>query len=76
MVTLATRVRADILRGVAEQWSASGKVKMFVSSFNSRPVLHVRDLPDGTTKAMTFSDVIDRYGRNIKQEHLESAYNV
>ena len=24
---------------------------------------------------MTFSDVIDRYGRNIKQEHLESAYN-
>ena len=24
---------------------------------------------------MTFSDVIDRYGRNIRQEHLESAYN-
>ena len=75
VVTQATRVRADILRAVSDHWSSSGKVKMFVSSFNSRPVLHVTDLPNSPSRAMTFSNVIDRYGKNIKQENLEFAYH-
>ena len=58
VVTLATRVRADIMRGIVDQFAAPGKVKMFVSAFNSRPVLHVTDLPNGTPHAMTFSDVM------------------
>ena len=74
VVTLATRVREDILRAVSEQWSTSGKVKMLVSAINSRPVLHVKDLPDGVSCPMTFSDVIDRYGRDIKQEYLQHAF--
>ena len=74
VVTLATRVRADILRAVSDQFSTSGKVKMYVSAFNSRPVLHVTDLPNGSPHAMTFSDVMDRYGRDIKPEFLENAY--
>ena len=74
IVTLAPRVSADILRGVSDQWADSGKVKMYVSAFNSRPVIHVKDLPDGPTRAMTLSDVIDRYGNDIKQSSLINAY--
>ena len=58
---------------MADQWADSDKTKMYVSSFNSRPVLHVNDLPDGPSRALTFSDVIDKYGRYIKQKFLEAA---
>ena len=47
---------------------------MFVSAFNSRPVIHVRELPNGQTRVMTFSGVIDRFGDDIKQDQLHFAY--
>ena len=53
VVTLATRVRSDIRRAVAEQRSKPNKLSMFVSAFNSRPVIHVRDLPNGPKRVMT-----------------------
>ena len=43
LVTLATRVRADILRWIADQRTKPGKLQMLVSAYNSRPVLHVKD---------------------------------
>ena len=33
----------------------------------------MNDLPDGPSRALTFSDVIDKYGRYIKQKFLEAA---
>ena len=59
VVTLATRVRADIMRSIAEQRSRPEKLRMVVSAFNSRPVIHVKELLNGKTSVMTFSDVID-----------------
>ena len=40
-VTLATRIRADILRALADKLNNGGK-QYFVSSYNSRPVLHFK----------------------------------
>ena len=74
VVTLATRVRADILRAVAEQRTRPNKLSLFVSAFNSRPVVHIKELPNGPTSVMTFSDVIERFGEDIKQDQLQFAY--
>ena len=45
-----------------------------MSAFNSRPVIHVKEVASGITKVMTYSDVIERHGREIKQSQLEQAY--
>ena len=47
---------------------------MFVSGYNSRPVIHVKDVKSGATRVMTFSDVIDKFGMDIKQDQLINAY--
>ena len=47
---------------------------MFVSAFNSRPVLHFTEVPYGLARAMIFSDIIDRFGGDIKQSQLDQAY--
>ena len=42
-VTVATRVRADVLRAIADNKKREGNVNMFMSAYNSQPVLHVED---------------------------------
>ena len=74
-VCLATRVRADILRAIAKQMAPESGEDMFVSAYNSRPVLHIKgDTNTQRPFVMTFADAVRRFGGKIKDEYLEDAY--
>ena len=49
MVTLATRVRVDIMRAMERQFSTEDQ-KMYVRQFSSRPVITIKRKTNGTTK--------------------------
>ena len=69
-VTLATRVRVDIMRAIAKRYNSDTE-EMFVTSFNSRPTLHTRQKQEGLrTMAYTFSDALSRYGADLTVEEL------
>jgi hypothetical protein len=73
-VTLATRVRVDILKAMAKQYATEG-VEMYVSAFSSRPMLHVRPKEEGgRSMALTFSDALGRYGSGMNESELGEAY--
>ena len=73
-VTLGTRVRVDILKAIAEQYS-NDKEKMSVSAFVSRPMLHVRSKEGGQRLGTyNFSDALARYGANLTEKELSVAY--
>ena len=73
-VCLATRVRVDILRGIARQFTVEGGDDMFVSAFNSRPVLRIKEPNNQRDYALTFADAIARFGPLIQEENLTEAY--
>ena len=74
-VCLATRVRVDILRVIARQFTVEGGEEMYVSAYNSRPVLHITDKTGGRKPfALTFADAITRFGDMLKEESLGEAY--
>ena len=73
-VTLATRVRVDILKAIAKKY-ASDKEIMSVSAFVSRPVLHVRSKEGGSRLGtFNFSDALARYGAGMSAAELGEAY--
>ena len=72
-VNLATRVRIDVMKAVAQKIS-SDRVKAFVVGFISRPVMHVRKLSDNSQRSYTFVDSIMTYGNHIRPSDLASAY--
>jgi hypothetical protein len=72
-VTLATRVRLEILRAIAKKCS-SGVEDMFCMGFTSRPVLQVKRKDGGGQQALTFVDAIARYGGRVKESELSLAY--
>ena len=69
-VTLATRVRADLL---CHNLSKPGKEEMYVSAYNSRPVLHIKS-QDSFMIAMTFTDAVEKNGRDLRQDQMDEAY--
>ena len=71
-VSLATRVRADILRALADKLNDGKRLGYFVSSYNSRPVLHFKN--SGRDQAITFVDAIEKYGHTVRDEDLGHAY--
>ena len=73
-VTLATRVRIDILKAIAKKFS-NDKEDLSVSAFVSRPVIHIRS-KDGRTRYGTFnfSDALSKYGANLTINELGDAY--
>ena len=72
-VTLATRVLADVLRALAVRLNNGGK-DYFVSSYNSRPVLHFSSSArTGQARTLTFTDAVEKHG-NILTEELGAAY--
>ena len=73
-VTLATRVRVEIMWGMANQYATS-KGQMYVSAHDSTPKLHVKQA--GTLRdsyALNFGEALLRYGKDLTIDHLESAY--
>ena len=66
-VTLATRVRADILRALAVILNNGGK-DYFVSSYNSRPVLHCNaGSRDNQARTLTFTDAVEKLGHLLSK---------
>ena len=72
-VTLATRVRSDILRAMALKCS-NDMEDFFVVGFTSRPVLTVRRKDKSGQFALTFADAISRFGERLTRGDLRVAY--
>jgi hypothetical protein len=73
-VTLGTRVRIEIMKAMAKCF-ANEKEIMYVSSFSSRPMLHLRPKDSGSrTMAFNFGDALTRYGMQMRQGDLGEAY--
>lgn len=72
-VTLATRVRIDIMRAIATKNYNKGILELYVAPFSSRPVLHVKEV-DKAPYALTFADAITRYKNTLSEEDLGEAY--
>ena len=73
-VTLATRVRIDILKAMAKKFTTDQE-DLFVYGYASRPVLHVR--PKGGNKRpmwLSFSDSLTRFGSGLGESDLGEAY--
>jgi hypothetical protein len=73
-VTLATRVRLDVMKAIAKICESKNE-QMFVRGFSSRPVLQVRQR-DGSRPplTLTFADAVGRYGAKLKDSDLAGAY--
>jgi hypothetical protein len=78
-VTLATRVRIEILRAVADTLQ-SDVIKAYVQPFTSRPILHVqmRDplarAVEGSNRSYNFVEAVSRWGDQLSQASLIPAY--
>jgi hypothetical protein len=72
-VNLATRVRIDVMKAIAQKVT-SQNVKAYVVGFISRPVMHVKKLSAGSQKTFTFVDSIMNYGNLIRPADLSAAY--
>ena len=72
-VTLATRVRTDILKVIAKKCS-NDREDFFVVGFTSRPVLSVRRKDTLSQYALTFADAVSKFGGNLSRGELQVAY--
>ena len=73
-VTLATRVRVDIMKSIVKQFSERDGLEMYVSSYTSRPVLRVKNTATQRVSVLTFTDAIFRFGKQLDLENLNDAY--
>ena len=73
-VTLATRVRIDILKAMAKKFTTE-REDLFVYGYASRPVLHIKP-KDGNKRPMwlSFSDALTRFGAGLGELDLGEAY--
>jgi hypothetical protein len=76
-VNLATRVRIDVMKAVARKVTSKDELA-YVSSFISRPMMHIRKAGAPSNqkplKSFTFIDTISRFGRLVEKEDLDAAY--
>ena len=73
-VTLATRVRIDILRAMAKQ-CVNDDETAYVNAYASRPVLTLKK-KDASLRplVLTFADALARFGKGLKDDDLQEAY--
>ena len=72
-VTLATRVRLEILKAIARKCS-SPREDMHVVAFTSRPLLQVKPKDGGQMTTLTFVDAIARMGKKMIESDFGFAY--
>ena len=72
-VTLATRVRLEVLKAIARKCS-SPREDMHVVAFTSRPLLQVKPKDGGQMTTLTFVDAIARMGRRMSEADFGFAY--
>ena len=74
-ITLATRVRSDILKAIARVCTVQGKEELYAAVFCSRPVLHVKDKSGNRSPyVLTYADAVTKYGAKLAEEDLTDAY--
>jgi hypothetical protein len=73
-VTLATRVRIDILKAIARKFS-SEREDLYMTAFSARPVLQVKQKNEqNRTMALTFADAISKFREGLREGDLGEAY--
>jgi hypothetical protein len=73
-VTLATRVRVDILKSIVKQFTGKDDLEMYVAAYTSRPVLKIKNTKTQNTSVHTFTDAILKFGKKIDLNNLDDAY--
>ena len=73
-VSIATRIRIDILKAMANKFTTEKEV-FYTTPYTSRPMLHVKQ-KDGNQRPMayTFSDAIAKFGAGLRESDLGEAY--
>ena len=77
-VSLATRVRVDVMKAIARKVSNKDDLA-YVAGFTSRPMMHIRraGAPSPTTRPLrsfSYIDTVTRFGHLVGVEDLETAY--
>jgi hypothetical protein len=77
-VSLATRVRVDVMKAIARKISNSQDLA-YVAGFTSRPMMHIRKAgapaPNSRPlRSYSYIDTITRFGHRVTVEDLETAY--
>jgi hypothetical protein len=77
-VSLATRVRVDVMKAIARKVSNKDDLA-YVAGFTSRPMMHIRRAgpPSPSTrplKSFSYIDTVTRFGHLVDVEDLETAY--
>jgi len=77
-VSLATRVRVDVMKAIARRLTNREDLA-YVAGFTSRPMMHIRKAgpPTPTTrplKSFSYIDSVTRFGHLVNVEDLETAY--
>jgi hypothetical protein len=75
-VNLATRVRVDILKALAQKMT-NDKDIAYVVGFISRPMFHVkpRGGSQGPSRSYTFVDAMKQFGSKLEKKDLGQAYS-
>ena len=73
-VTLATRVRIEIMWAMAKSPGNESEIRT-VLSYSSRPILQIKD-KEGRKRPMSlgFADAISRFGKGLREGDLAGAY--
>ncbi len=77
-VSLATRVRVDVMKAIARKVSNKEDLA-YVAGFTSRPMMHIRraGAPSPSTRPLrsfSYIDTVTRFGHLVGVEDLETAY--
>ncbi len=74
-VNLATRVRVDILKALAQKMT-NDKDVAYVVGFISRPMFHIkqRGSEQKPSRSYTFVDAIKQFGGRLERKDLDHAY--
>jgi hypothetical protein len=77
-VSLATRVRVDVMKAIARKVSNKDDLA-YVAGFSFRPMMHIRRAgpPSPTTKPLksfSYIDSVTKFGHLVDLEDLETAY--
>jgi hypothetical protein len=77
-VSLATRVRVDVMKAIARRLTNKNDLA-YVAGFTSRPMMHIRKAgpPSPTNrplKSFSYIDSVTKFGHLVSVEDLETAY--
>ena len=73
-VTLATRVRVDILKSIVKQFTGKDDLEMYVAAYTSRPVLKIKNIKTQNISVHTFTDALLRFGKKLDLNNIDDAY--